>query len=83
MHVEGLLLTLLVGVVAGWLAHMVVGGRDGLIWNLIIGLLGSVVGGWLANFFGIAFYGIVGSIVVSTVGALILLAIFNAVRRRA
>ena len=73
----------LVGVVAGWLAHMIAGGRDSLIWNLVIGLLSSVVGGWLANFFGIAFCGIAGSIIVSTVGALSLLAIFGAVRRRA
>ena len=83
MQVEGLLLMLAIGLVAGWLAHLIAGGRGSLVGNLVVGLLGSIVGGFLANYFGIGFYGIVGNIVVSTVGALILLAIFGMVRRNA
>lgn len=83
IHVEGLLLMLIVGIVAGWLAHLIAGGRGSLVGNLIVGLLGSVVGGFLANYFGIAFYGIGGAIIVSTIGALLLLAVFGLVRRNA
>jgi uncharacterized membrane protein YeaQ/YmgE (transglycosylase-associated protein family) len=36
--------TVLIGILAGWLAHTVIGGRGGLIWNLIIGLIGSWIG---------------------------------------
>ena len=82
MHTESLLVMLGVGIVAGWLAHMIAGGRGSLLGNLVVGLLGSVVGGWLAGHFGVAFYGLGGSIIISTVGALILLAIFGLFTRR-
>ncbi len=82
MHTETLLLWLVVGLVAGWLAHLIAGGRGSLLGNLVVGLLGSVIGGWLANYFGFAFYGLGGSIIVSTVGALILLAVFGLFTRR-
>ncbi len=82
MHTETLLLWLVVGLVAGWLAHLIAGGRGSLVGNLVIGLLGSVIGGWLANYFGFAFYGLGGTIIVSTIGALILLAVFGLFTRR-
>ncbi|MEI9904039.1 MAG: GlsB/YeaQ/YmgE family stress response membrane protein [Asticcacaulis sp.] len=81
-HLQNLLMLLLVGLIAGWLAHMIAGGRGGLLGNLVVGLIGSFIGGWLASFFGIAFYGFIGNILVSTVGALVLLAIFGLVNRQ-
>ncbi|MGZ3304799.1 MAG: GlsB/YeaQ/YmgE family stress response membrane protein [Asticcacaulis sp.] len=72
---------LIVGLIAGWLAHMIMGGRGSLIGNLVVGLIGSIVGGFLASAFGIGFYGLVGSIIISTIGAIVLLAIFHAVTR--
>ena len=43
-----ILITLLFGAIAGWLAgFFVIKEKGGLIWNIIIGLLGGVVGGWL------------------------------------
>ena len=45
-----ILITLLFGAIAGWLAgFFVIKEKGGLIWNIIIGLLGGVVGGWLAG----------------------------------
>lgn len=83
MHIEGLMLMLLVGVVAGWLAHMIAGGHGSLLGNLLIGLVGSVLGGLLAAYLGFEFTSVSGSILVSTCGAMVLLALFGAVRRSA
>ena len=48
-----ILLTLLFGAIAGWLAgFFVIKDKGGLIWNIIIGLLGGVVGGWLLGLIG-------------------------------
>ena len=48
-----ILLTLLLGLVAGWLATKIVGGTGGLIRNLVIGLLGALVGHWIFGWLGI------------------------------
>jgi uncharacterized membrane protein YeaQ/YmgE (transglycosylase-associated protein family) len=82
MHVYGVLSMLLVGLVAGWLAHKITGGRGSLLSNLITSLIGSVIGGMLASLLGFYWFGIVGSILVSTLGAVILLALFDASRRK-
>lgn len=64
---------IVVGLVAGFLAHTVFGaGSGGLISDLIIGLIGALVGGFALGYFYHGTVGIVGSIVVAFVGALIL-----------
>ena len=46
----GLLTWLIVGVIVGWLAGMVVKGKNlGLIGNMVVGVAGALVGGWLAG----------------------------------
>ena len=46
----GLLAWIIVGVIAGWLAGMVVKGRGfGLIGNIVVGVVGALTGGWLAG----------------------------------
>jgi uncharacterized membrane protein YeaQ/YmgE (transglycosylase-associated protein family) len=46
----GLLTWLIVGVVVGWLADVVVKGKDsGLIGNIVVGVIGALIGGWLAG----------------------------------
>ena len=70
----GLLVWIIVGLVAGFLAsHFVKGGGYGLIGDLIVGLLGAVVGGFLIGFFVHTTVGLLGSIVVAFIGAVILL----------
>jgi uncharacterized membrane protein YeaQ/YmgE (transglycosylase-associated protein family) len=70
---------LVVGLIAGWLAGMVMkGGGYGLVGNLIVGGLGALLGGWLAGalFGGDYLSGInIPTIVVSFIGAVILIAI--------
>ena len=49
MTTEGLLVVLIVGLVAGWLASILVrGGGLGLVGDLLVGLVGSLIGTWLA-----------------------------------
>ena len=79
---EGLLVILLVGVVAGWLAGQIVSGTGyGLLYDLLIGIIGAFIGNWLMPQLGIHFgYGIVAAIVNATIGAVLLLLILRLVR---
>lgn len=78
-----LLYFLIVGLVAGWLAGMVVkGGGFGLIGDLIVGVIGAVIGGWLFTTLGASTGGgLVGSIIVATIGAVVLLFIVRLIKR--
>ena len=69
----GLLIFLLVGAVAGWLAGQIMkGGGFGLLWNIILGIVGGVVGGWLFGKLGIsAGGGLTGSIITAVAGAVV------------
>ena len=79
MHISGesLLVILLVGLVAGWLAGRIVeGGGFGLIGDIAIGIVGALIGSWLMPRLGIHIAsGIISSIIVATIGAILLLVI--------
>ena len=71
---------IVVGLIAGWLAGLVVkGGGFGVIGNIIVGIIGGLLGGWIATSLlnmGAGVNGInVGSILVAFVGAVVLLLI--------
>ena len=68
-----LLITLLCGAVAGWLAGVIMGMNGGLLRNIIVGLLGGVVGGLLFNIIGIGGGSLLWSILTAVVGACLLL----------
>jgi uncharacterized membrane protein YeaQ/YmgE (transglycosylase-associated protein family) len=74
---ESLVVVLLVGTAAGWLAGLVVrGGGFGLIGDLIIGVIGAFIGDWLLPRLNIHLgTGIVARIVNATIGAIVLLLI--------
>ena len=74
---------LLIGLVAGWLAGIVVrGGGMGLLGNLVVGVVGAFIGGTLFNFFGFASGGgLLGGLLVATVGAVVLLVLVRAIKR--
>lgn len=75
---ENLLVLLIIGLVAGWLAGLLYKGSGfGLIGNIVVGLVGSVLGGYLAGVFGINADNLVGTILVATGGAVVLLVILN------
>jgi uncharacterized membrane protein YeaQ/YmgE (transglycosylase-associated protein family) len=74
---------LIVGLIAGWLAGVLVkGGGFGLIGDLVVGVVGAFLGGWLFSMFGVAAGGgLIGSIIVATVGAVVLLLIVRLIKR--
>ena len=79
---RGLILFLVIGLVAGWLAGQIMKGRGfGLIGNLIVGVIGSVLGGYLFSLIGLGGFGWLGSLVTALVGAVILLYLMRFVRR--
>jgi uncharacterized membrane protein YeaQ/YmgE (transglycosylase-associated protein family) len=82
---ESLLIFLVIGAVAGWLAGVIVKGYGfGIIGNIVVGIVGSFIGGWLFGHFNIIHgQGIVGELVGATVGAVILLFILRFIRRTA
>ena len=84
MHIsgEGLLIILLVGLIAGWLAgELVAGGGFGLIGDIAIGIVGALIGTWLLPQLGIYIgSGLVSAIIVATIGTVILLLLVGLAR---
>lgn len=82
MDMHGLIVWLVIGAIAGWLAGVLVkGGGFGLLVDIVVGIVGAVIGGWLAGLLGIGFSGILGSIVIALIGAVILLLVIRLFRR--
>lgn len=75
---------LIVGLVAGVLASLVMGGTGyGLIGDIIIGIVGAFVGGWLFTRLGVTspIGGLAGVIFVAFIGAVVLLFVLRLIRR--
>lgn len=85
MSAETLLIWLVIGALAGWLAGVVVrGGGFGLVGNIVVGIIGAFIGGWLFGYFNISTGGgILGAIIGATIGAVVLLFAIRLVRRTA
>ena len=83
MGVESIIIWLIVGAIAGWLAGTVVrGGGFGLIGDIIVGIIGAVIAGWLLPRLGIFIGGgIIAAIIDAFIGAVILLLIVRLLRR--
>ena len=79
-----LLTWIIVGLVAGVLASLVVGGGFGIIGDIIIGIVGAFVGGWIFSKLGVdsPFGGLAGTIFVAFIGAVVLLFLLRLIRRR-
>jgi uncharacterized membrane protein YeaQ/YmgE (transglycosylase-associated protein family) len=76
-----ILVWLVLGLVAGWIASRLMGtGGYGLIGDIVVGIIGAVVGGWLGStFLNLDVTGFnVTSVVLAVIGAAIVLAIFRA-----
>ena len=74
---------LIVGLIAGFLASVVMrGGGYGIVGDIIIGIVGAILGGFLAGLLGIGSSGIIGTIIIAFIGACILIALLRAVSTR-
>ena len=76
---DGILIWLIVGGIAGWLAGLIVkGGGQGILINIIVGIIGAVIGGWLFGELGIAIgTGMVNTIITAVIGAVVLLLVIG------
>jgi uncharacterized membrane protein YeaQ/YmgE (transglycosylase-associated protein family) len=82
MTVESIIIFLVIGAVAGWLAGVVVkGGGFGLAGDIVVGILGAFVAGLLLPRFGLGLTGILGAIVYAAIGAIILLLVIRLIKR--
>lgn len=74
---------ILIGLVAGWLAGLLVkGGGFGVVGDIIVGIIGALLGGFIFSSLGIsAGGGMLGSIVVATLGAILLIFILRLIKR--
>jgi uncharacterized membrane protein YeaQ/YmgE (transglycosylase-associated protein family) len=79
----GFIAWIVVGLIAGWLAGVVMkGGGFGILMDIILGILGGLVGGWLFGILGIwPGGGMIGSIIVAFIGAVILVGITRLIKR--
>lgn len=79
-----ILITLLIGAVAGWLGSMIFKGSGlGLLGNIVVGIVGSFVGYWLLGKLGVDLgTGWIGAILTGALGALIILFVINLLFRR-
>ena len=79
---DGLLYWVVVGLIAGWLAGvMMKGGGYGIVVDIVLGMLGAIVGGWIFSMLGIgAGGGLIGGIIVAFIGAVALVAITRALK---
>jgi len=83
MSLELLLIWILIGAVAGWLAGLIVKGYGfGLVGNIVLGIVGAFVGGWIFAQLGIVIVsGIIGTIIAATTGAVVLLLLIRVIKR--
>lgn len=82
MELRHLLILLIVGILAGWIASLLVKGRGlGLLGDMVVGVIGAFIGGFLFNFLGIVTTGILGLLIAAIVGAVVLLLIIKLIRR--
>jgi uncharacterized membrane protein YeaQ/YmgE (transglycosylase-associated protein family) len=79
----GILLWIVLGAIAGWLASLLMSSDHGMIEDIVLGIIGAFVGGLVMNFLGQP--GVTGfnlySLVVATIGAVVLIALGRVIHR--
>lgn len=75
MTLESLIVVLIIGGIAGWLAGLAMKGRGfGLLGNIVVGIIGAFVGSWVLGALGVVIGGgVIPAIVNAFIGAVILL----------
>ncbi len=74
----GIIGTIVIGALAGWLSGLFVKKeKGGCLWNIIIGVIGGFIGGNVLGWFGIEWGGFWGQLGTGIVGAVILLWVWN------
>jgi uncharacterized membrane protein YeaQ/YmgE (transglycosylase-associated protein family) len=79
----GILVSILIGAIAGWLAGLIMKGKgQGLLVNIIVGIVGGVLGSWLFGILGVQMgAGMISAIISATIGAVLLLFIVGLIKK--
>jgi len=79
----GLIVFLIVGAVAGWIAgNLMRGGGFGIVGNIVIGIVGAFLGGWLFGLAGVSLgAGLIGTLCTAVIGAVVLLFVIGLIKR--
>jgi uncharacterized membrane protein YeaQ/YmgE (transglycosylase-associated protein family) len=73
---------LVIGALAGWLAGVIMkGGGFGFIGNIVVGVVGAFLGGWLLPKLGVSIGGDFGGFITAVIGAVILLFIVRLIKK--
>ena len=85
MALEEIIVWLVIGAIAGWLAGLIMKGYGfGLIGNIVVGIIGAVIAGWLLPRIGFVLVGgIVAAIINAVIGAVILLFVIGLFKKAA
>lgn len=78
----GLIGTIIIGILAGWIAERVMNRNHGILVNLIVGLVGAFIGSFLLGMLGVGYSGILPSLGASVLGAIVLLFLLGLFRKR-
>src|SRR5260370_35295656 len=83
MTIEALIIWLVIGAVAGWLAGLIVKGYGfGLVGNIVVGIIGAVLAGWLLPLVGFVLVGgVIAAILNAVIGAGVLLVVNGLVKK--
>ena len=82
INLTALILFLIIGALAGWLAGLVMKGRGfGLFGDIVVGIVGALIGGYLLALIGIVIWGLIGSLITAFIGAVVLLFIIRLIKR--
>jgi uncharacterized membrane protein YeaQ/YmgE (transglycosylase-associated protein family) len=82
MDFSSLVIFLLIGIIAGWLAGAIMkGGGFGLLGSMVLGVIGAFIGGYFFDLLGISAGGFFGSLVTATVGAVVLLYVVKLIKK--
>jgi uncharacterized membrane protein YeaQ/YmgE (transglycosylase-associated protein family) len=77
----GVIASIVIGLIAGWLAHVILGGRGGIFGNIAVGLVGAIVGGFLFEKLNLhVMPDFWGNLITATIGAILFLLIWRAIR---
>lgn len=74
MGITSLIMFLVIGAIAGWLAGLIMKGKgSGILMNMIVGIAGAFIGGWAFQLLGLSSHGLIGSLATAVFGAVVLL----------
>jgi uncharacterized membrane protein YeaQ/YmgE (transglycosylase-associated protein family) len=82
MDTDSIIMVLVIGALAGWLAGKIMKGEGfGVAVNIVVGIIGAVIGGFLFSLLGVSAGGFIGSLITATVGAVALLFLIGLVNK--